>query len=805
MQEFGKYLKKFRTISDTQTHLSLTSGKYIVPKDQFKEFYKKYYQAVKVKQEALFLVEKVQDSFSFFMDLERGQSTKGRPGPSSMDRPADPVSGDPELDDAKVLELVSKVTDCFTEESEKKYLVSKRLSRYHIHFYNKLVDTASALEVIREAGLEDNVYVDKSVYKTGLRMIGSAKVKGETSDKDLYRLYNLDTGVFDTDMSFADFCKTSILYSAPSNKPRPKSPSVSTSSSPGSDTSNIPEAVQDLFTDLKDDNPADLSPTCYLTSVKMDIKNFVVFLGISDRHCPFIEREHTRQSGPLYLLVNTNGVFIKCHDTDCSKRNVRLECNSFMSIFPVDSLFGPGILDLLRTSLSETHYDIAYAIFTMFKDKYRVDSVKNPDWHSYDGVRWKKSNSINSVLSTVVAQVYRQFSQCTTDKDEKAVCWKIIKCLGNMNFKDVLLKQLAYLYHEYDPDFYSKLDSNEHLVGFEDGVYDLEKGEFRDGKPSDYISFSTGYKYQVYNPEKAQEIKDFMVKILPKPEIYEYIMKVLARSLCGVVDEKFYIFTGISGANGKSTLINFLEYTMGDYAAGVDTGLLTAKRGNPSNASPDMIRLKGARYFFFSETESDDKLKTGVLKQMSGGDTLTARALYKECVSFKSQGSMFMCCNYPPIIESNDGGTWRRVSLVEFNSRFVAKPTRPNEYEAEPNLKPRLRAWKADFMALLLEYYKTVKDKGIEEPASVKLCTDTYRDENDSFSTFFNLRYLEEPGAFTTVSEVYHNFGIWWIENFPSTKCPDIKQLRKAMRTRYGRERVQDKVKGYGIQEVGSY
>ena len=93
------------------------------------------------------------------------------------------------------------------------------------------------------------------------------------------------------------------------------------------------------------------------------------------------------------------------------------------------------------------------------------------------------------------------------------------------------------------------------------------------------------------------------------------------------------------------------------------------------------------------------------MKQFTGGDTLTARDLFKSCVTFKLQGTMVMCCNDLPVIEANDGGTWRRMRVTEFNSKFCDKPVKENEFVINPDLKDKMNRWKQALMGILQNKY----------------------------------------------------------------------------------------------------
>lgn len=56
-----------------------------------------------------------------------------------------------------------------------------------------------------------------------------------------------------------------------------------------------------------------------------------------------------------------------------------------------------------------------------------------------------------------------------------------------------MLTECAQLF--FDSELPSLLDSNQNLIGFNNGVYDLTEKNFRDGRPDDLIYLSTGIDY----------------------------------------------------------------------------------------------------------------------------------------------------------------------------------------------------------------------------------------------------------------------------------------------------------------------
>jgi len=350
---------------------------------------------------------------------------------------------------------------------------------------------------------------------------------------------------------------------------------------------------------------------------------------------------------------------------------------------------------------------------------------------------------------------------------------------------------LCYLFKNYDSDFYVNLDEDPYLVGFKNGVYDFQQNVFRKSEQLDYLTFTTGYDYTDYDEENEyiKEIYDFFQKIIPNKEVREYLLKVLGKSLVGIPEEKFYIWTGLSGANGKSTLVNLLEQTLGDYITSVDVSLLTNKRASSSNASPDIIRLKGKRMFTFQEPEHDDKLRTGILKQFTGGDTIIARELFKAPITFKLQGTMIMCCNDLPQVASIDGGTWRRIRVIEFKSRFCENPVKSNEFLIDSNLKSKMKNWRPYFMSILIHWYNKYLYEGLHEPDEVKKATNKYKVDNDKFDEYFDQNIEEDNKSFETIKNIYNNFTSWWSCNYPTSRVLDIKELRRALKIKYGNEK----------------
>lgn len=845
---FLKYLSQFaKNVDNEQTHLSFNNGKYNVPDTKYEEFYRRYYNVItdpdNDERDNLYLIEKVYNSkFAYFIDLDVPKDGKNDATEKS------------DLTDLEVKQIidvaVKTIKTMFVDVNATRYVVSKRDTNYHINFYNLVVDDQIAKRITNEI-LQSDIRrcIDSSVYRTGLRLIGSKKMdrKGKscvtktskTETGDTYRIYDLDTATYVNlvDMTYESFRQTVV------RRLRTVAVSQLTATDPNAQlTTNEPKQVpiKGINNDAIQLEIARLLSAIrneysifqrYDTSItriyaKPNVTGmFCYYVSISGKYCPFKCREHARNTSPIYFEINMNKIYMKCYDEECRRRvfpdqGIPLP-DGFETVYPQMYLsmttryWNPEVTltdetrSALEASLSGSHYQIAKAVFQIYKTRFRVDDIRNTEWYEFEGVRWKRSHLMNILISEELPKYYRSIKISDTSvqnnnlqeylvNNEKIdanvrnqMVDTIISKLENMSFKNNILAQLVYLFKTHDPDFYVNLDSKPNLVGFRNGVYDFERSEFRSGTQQDCITFSTGYDYIDYDPkcEHVIAIYEFLSKIIPDRRVLEYTLKVLGKSLVGMPDERFYIWTGLSGANGKSTLVNFLEHTLGDYITSVDVSLLTNKRAGSSNASPDVVRLRGKRIFTFQEPEHDDKLRTGILKQYSGGDTIIARELFKAPITFKLQGTMIMCCNDLPSVTSCDGGTWRRIRVVEFKSRFCDNPVKPNEFRIDPTIKTKIRMWRPYFMSILIYWYNKFLLEGMNEPEEVRKATNKYKVDNDKFNEFFDQVLEETDGTFEQNKTIYSHFSNWWSNNYPNSKIPDIKDLRRAMKIKYGNEK----------------
>jgi len=363
--------------------------------------------------------------------------------------------------------------------------------------------------------------------------------------------------------------------------------------------------------------------------------------------------------------------------------------------------------------------------------------------------------------------------------------------LKRAGYNDSIIKVCKVLFT--DPKFEELLDSRPHLIGFENGVYDMRLHEFREGLPDDYISFSTGRHYMPYNPHTAEavEIQAFLAQVFTNPSIRKFALDVFASILDGGIrHEKFYIFTG-SGSNSKSKLLELVQKAVGEYYCILPIALLTQKRTASNAAQSELERTRGRRFAVMQEPSEGEKLNIGLMKELSGGDTIICRGLFKEPIQFKPQFKMIMTCNELPEVPSDDGGTWRRIRVLHFDSKFCENPNpnNPKEFPIDTELGNNFDRWADPFLSLLIETHKNTDLKNIVEPMEVRIATESYKKNNDMIGQYITDRVIKDETSDHCVmlQAAYVDFKMWSTHNVQKGKrLPDRNQLRAYLEKTFG-------------------
>jgi len=471
---------------------------------------------------------------------------------------------------------------------------------------------------------------------------------------------------------------------------------------------------------------------------------------------------------------------------------------------------------------TQSNYDIAYVLYKM----YEYDFIySDNEWYIYKNHIWRRESdgmSLRQKISTELCDIYSKImsknnqiicgqikinNQDITEeeKDEykqrnKEVL-EIIKKLKTTAFKENVMKECKELF--YDKEFVKKLDSNPYLVGFLNGVYDLKKSELRDGRPDDYIEMSTEIDKIDFDEtnENWYDLKNFIDTVFFDEEVRNYFLTYFASCLQGHnAEEKFRIWTG-SGSNGKSKILELFVHCIGMYSIKFPITMLTGKRAASNACTPEIVQSKGKRFGYFEEPSENERINAGLLKEFTGGDKIKARALHKEPIEFKPQFKLALLCNEMPEVPPNDSGTWRRMEVIEFKSRFCENPKESHEFPIDKYLSEKLRNWRELFMALLLDvYYVKYKKEGIKVPFEIIKFTAEYQKQCDLYTDFIteNLEETKDILDVINITQMYDEFKIWYEDTFSNHKYPSKIEFKRYLKKKYSVKRVSNiDIKGF--------
>jgi P4 family phage/plasmid primase-like protien len=454
-------------------------------------------------------------------------------------------------------------------------------------------------------------------------------------------------------------------------------------------------------------------------------------------------------------------------------------------------------------------WDYAMVLYHMFKDKYVCSSITNKRWYVFNNHRWDKDEGqrLRLAISKDLFQLYSdkqnqyladaQHYEPNDENHEKnqrkikkiaEICIKLKKT----NDKNNIMREAMEIF--YDKGFIKNMDANPYLLCFNNGVFDFKMKEFRQGYPHDYITKTTGIAYQAYDYELMKEysddIMDFMEKLFPIPSLCKYMWDHLASCLIGVKKEHaFNIYRG-SGSNGKSILTDLMTQALGDYKGTVPITLVTEKRGSIGGTSSEIIQLKGVRYAVMQEPSKDAVINEGILKELTGGDPIQARALYSDSEIFIPQFSLVVCTNSLFEVKSNDDGTWRRMKLVDFLAKFISENevhTDDTKYifPKDKGLKEKLPKWAPIFVSMLVKR-ACETDGEVIDCNEVVAASNKYRQSQDSISGFINERIIKDEKGSVGKKILNDIFKEYFQNTCGNRKPPKLSDLEEIMIKRFG-------------------
>lgn len=372
-------------------------------------------------------------------------------------------------------------------------------------------------------------------------------------------------------------------------------------------------------------------------------------------------------------------------------------------------------------------------------------------WHHWHAGRWLLDEERKD-LAAAVETVKRTLSALPDmDGQERDDLYKDVRKSESASGLEGMLKIASAL---KPLSVASKaLDSHPYLFNTPEGTVDLVEGSIREARREDLI---TKVANGSVTDERNAEFEKFLERILPDEEVRSFVQRLIGYAMLGKVTEHVMpIFTG-TGANGKGTLRDAVLHAFGDYAIEVAPAILMESKHERHGAF--LMRLRGARLTFCSETDKDRKFAEATMKRLVGGDPIEANLMHKNPITFDPSHTLIMLTNHLPKVSGDDPAVWRRILVVPFD---VVIP----EEERDGKLPGRLQEASDAIVSWAYQGWLAYQEQGLNPPEAVRIKTAEYRASNDVMQRFFDDCVQQNDHGFAKSRELFTAWSKWCHEN----------------------------------------
>lgn len=424
----------------------------------------------------------------------------------------------------------------------------------------------------------------------------------------------------------------------------------------------------------------------------------------------------------------------------------------------------------------------------LFGENIRFNYTSNT-WMYYDGKRWKHDDTGRmKILADKVVDNMKNEKLFVADgvdqEDMEKYRYRHWKDSRNHNKKVNMMKECEHLLPVTNETF----DNDFNLFNVQNGFVDLKAGKLNDHERKNYFTKISNVEYtdKADCPKWDEFLNDIF---LGNQELVRFIQRAVGYSLSGHTSEQVLFVLYGNGRNGKSVFLDILNEVFGNYSTNIQPQAIMASKNN-SDASPEIAKLDGARLVTTTEPNEGERFDEGLLKQLTGGDRVSARKLYENEFEFTPQFKLWMATNHKPYVRGRDEGIWRRFVIIPFDKQIPL-------HEIDRDLTKKLKRELPAIMRWCVDGFLEWQRIGLSEPAIIKEQRDEYRVEMDSIAMFVEECCEVNPLQKVKASELFNAYDNWAKENhqhiMSSTK------FGREMAKRYERKKYQGNRFYYGI------
>lgn len=379
-------------------------------------------------------------------------------------------------------------------------------------------------------------------------------------------------------------------------------------------------------------------------------------------------------------------------------------------------------------------------------------SASRAVFRMYDGTRWTQSDStIVRRLIDELSELYdiradQAIQAAKKAKGDEAIEYeeeakrlrKAARRLLSTSGRNAVMTEIRSV--EGVSAAVSDFDVNPLQINCENGLLDLDTMELHPHHPDHMVTRITSTPYipnpptntpapsLASTPEWENRYQStcptwiqFLERMVPDPEVRLYLQKLAGYCLTGLTnDQSLYLLLG-TGSNGKSTFVETLGEILGDYAAHISIETILDRGGN----SHELAQLPGARLVTSSEIPMNQRLNESLVKTITGGERVRARALYQDSFTFLPSFKLMVSMNTLPAVSDVSDGMWRRLKPVDWIVS-IPKEERVADFR-EKHLRPEY----AGIFAWMVDGWQLFRESGLTVSAAIQDTLADYRSDSD--------------------------------------------------------------------------
>lgn len=379
--------------------------------------------------------------------------------------------------------------------------------------------------------------------------------------------------------------------------------------------------------------------------------------------------------------------------------------------------------------------------------RYTKYSYVNKGWYFYNGKNWEQDNlgAIRKWIDLTIEELKKEpvYVPDGVTEDEKTkyieAKARFVQRSRNNNGKEAMMRELRHNVAALPESF----DSHNMLLNVQNGYVDLSNGTL---KEHDLEKLFTRVSNSDYTENISCERWElFLEQIFDgNKDLIRYVQKAVGYSLTASTSEQVMFILFGNGRNGKSVFLDIVGELLGSYASGMQADSLMVKKGGSSGHNEDIARLNGARLVTSSEPNEGVRMDEGLIKQLTGGDTVSASFKGGHVFDYKPKYKIWLATNHKPIIRGNDDGIWRRLPLIPFTVQIPLD-------KVDKNLKEKLMVELPGILNWAVEGCLLWQKEGLVQPTEITSSTKEYRSEMDVVGSFIedccNLGTNHDVGA----------------------------------------------------------